>query len=223
MSSTYLATGVDQTFTVPAGLTSLFVDAYGAQGAGPVGGNGGRVQFTITPVIPGEVLTIRVGTQAGFGGGGSPGIGSIAFPGGGYSAVLRSGAPLVVAGGGGGTADFATAGGAGGGVAAVDGTNGTGTTGGGGGLSSGGGSGGAAGTGDTSGTAGASLQGGTGAAGTFGSGGGGGGGYFGGGGGGGSTSIAKTGSGGGGGSSFPVGATHTQGFQTGDGKIIVTS
>jgi hypothetical protein len=79
-------TGSAQTFTVPAGVTSISVDAYGANGestqsgyCGGTEGKGGRVQADLT-VTPGEVLNIYVGgshyytgstSVAGYNGGGS--------------------------------------------------------------------------------------------------------------------------------------------------------
>ena len=55
----YNYTGAVQTFTVPAGITSISVDAYGASGTG-TGGLGGRVQSTIS-VSEGQRLNIYVG------------------------------------------------------------------------------------------------------------------------------------------------------------------
>ena len=60
---TYTYTGAVQTFTVPAGVTSISVDAYGASGttvsAGQAG-KGGRVQANLT-VTPGDTLYLYVG------------------------------------------------------------------------------------------------------------------------------------------------------------------
>ena len=59
----YNYTGAVQTFTVPAGVTSISVDAYGASGMTDGRGDegkGGRVQAILT-VTPGEVLHIYVG------------------------------------------------------------------------------------------------------------------------------------------------------------------
>ena len=59
-------TGSAQTFTVPAGVTSISVDAYGANGessgaySGGTEGKGGRVQADLT-VTPGDTLNIYVG------------------------------------------------------------------------------------------------------------------------------------------------------------------
>jgi len=116
---TFNFTGGEQTWTVPAGITSIDVDARGAQGA--TGGSaciststshkGGRVQTTFT-VTPGEILSIWVGgrplscpgpgfcnlpsegtTVGGFNGGGSGGTGisCIGRGGGGASDVRQGG------------------------------------------------------------------------------------------------------------------------------------
>ena len=63
---TFEYTGAEQSFKVPAGVTSIEVDALGAAGAGHqkgyigIPGHGGRVKATI-PVKPGQTLRIFVG------------------------------------------------------------------------------------------------------------------------------------------------------------------
>ena len=60
---TFSYTGAQQSWTVPSGVTSITVDAYGAGGgdsSGNSGGNGARVQTTLT-VTPGDILYIYVG------------------------------------------------------------------------------------------------------------------------------------------------------------------
>ena len=118
-SSTFNYTGAMQTFTVPAGVTSVTIGAYGAQGgsgaaggSGATGGNGGlgaSATGTLT-VTPGQVLNIFVGgagatPAGGFNGGGNGGS-TNAGGGGGASDVRVSGiAPanrVITAGGGGG-------------------------------------------------------------------------------------------------------------------------
>ncbi|MEY2449083.1 MAG: hypothetical protein QOH79_2559, partial [Acidimicrobiaceae bacterium] len=121
-------------FVVPAGVTSITVDAFGAAGgqiSSKEGGLGGRTTATIA-VTPGETLQINVGGVggdvvgkfnptpgvAGVNGGGSGGQGSSgsggtgAGGGGGASDVRQGGASLakriVVAGGGGGAAPQTT-------------------------------------------------------------------------------------------------------------------
>jgi hypothetical protein len=100
-------TAGSSTFTVPAGVATVTVKAWGAGGggggggtsdAGGAGGGGGFVQGSIS-VIPTEELSIRTG---GGGGGGGSGLAPGAGGGGGYSGVFRTATPLLVAGGGGG-------------------------------------------------------------------------------------------------------------------------
>ena len=239
---TFDYTGSTQSWTVPAGVTTITVDALGAGGgdeyaAGNVIPKGGRVQLTL-PVTPGASLQVNVGgsggtatgsTQgaAGWNGGAAGGVGA---GGGGGASDVRTGAfaladRVVVAGGAGGNGGNwggtgASAGGPGGGTTGAAGQAGSsGNAGGGGGTQSAGGSssGGAAGLG----------VGGTGQnPGGVRSGGGGGGGYYGGGGGGGKNTPGTYGAGGGGGSSWThasaTDVSHTQGYQTGNGQVIFT-
>ncbi|MDG1333917.1 MAG: glycine-rich protein [Crocinitomicaceae bacterium] len=114
-TTTFNYTGGLQTWTVPDGVTSVEIDAYGADGGNDygsggtgTGGNGGRVQATLN-VTPGEVLNIYVGKRgvsqyngpATFNGGGSG-----SSSGGGASDIRIGGTALtdrvIVAGGGGG-------------------------------------------------------------------------------------------------------------------------
>ena len=121
--TTFSYTGGIQTYTVPAGVTSITIDAQGAKGGGTDcaygggtyqshGGCGGRVQATLS-VTPGHVLNITVaGMGTGTGGGGYGGGGadlafSTTWPGAGGGGATRvvdntTGTLLVVAGGGGG-------------------------------------------------------------------------------------------------------------------------
>jgi len=139
-------TGSVQTYTVPAGVTSLNVKLYGAQGGGSEnceavnqidddGGKGGYAEGVLS-VTPGQILNVYVGgkpgnnigknvaTPGGFNGGGS--AGQYGGGGGGASDVRINGAALanrvIVAGGGGGgntgCPDHGT-GGAGGGLVGV--------------------------------------------------------------------------------------------------------
>ena len=120
-SEIFTYTGGTQTFTVPTGVTSVEIKAWGAGGGGSLGsgGSGGFVKATL-PVNPGANLNIVVGGggtysaslhNGGYGGGGN--AGRKGGSGGGYSAVF-TGATLaatnvrVLAGGGGG-GGFATA------------------------------------------------------------------------------------------------------------------
>lgn len=237
-------TGAIQTWTVPAGVTQIFVDVAGAQGGTfntNAGGKGGKVSGKIT-VNPGDVLQITVGGQSvndiavyGFGGNGgkSTVYGTVARAGGGLSAISTS-APvsqtnaLVIAAGGGGS--DANIGGFGGGISGGD---GSGTWGG---VSLYGKgatqlAGGVAGTpfdsNSTLPTAGTAINGGTGgivggASAGWNGGGGGGAGYFGGGGGAGGGSAQG---GGGGGSSWShsvvLQAATISNFNLGNGRVII--
>ncbi len=123
--TTFDYTGSEQTYTVPAGITSIQIEAWGAQGQATViesyspaiGGLGGYSKGNLA-VTPGQVLTIYVGGQGvagstsfnggGVGGFGTPsdGLGGYAGSGGGGSDVRVGGVALadrvIVAGGGGG-------------------------------------------------------------------------------------------------------------------------
>ncbi|MGB4967320.1 MAG: hypothetical protein WBO35_03915 [Candidatus Saccharimonadales bacterium] len=169
----YSSQGTD-TYTVPAGVTSLTVKMWGAGGGGGggaatniggAGAGGGYVTETIT-VTPGEVLTIYVGgggNGGAYNSGGSDAGGGGA--GGGYSSLYRSATALAIAAGGGGgggarNATIGAAGGAGGGTSGIIGATVSGGAGGGPGTPS---AGGAAGAGTNTGVAGTSLTGGAGA------------------------------------------------------------
>lgn len=121
-TATFDFTGAMLTFTVPAGVTSVTIDAFGAQGGtgsnGPPGGTGGGApglggQATGTlSVTPGQILNIFVGGAAsgslgGFNSNvaGSNGGSSTGGGGGGASDVRVGGSSLldrVIVGGGGG-------------------------------------------------------------------------------------------------------------------------
>ncbi|TND07845.1 MAG: Hyalin [Bacteroidetes bacterium] len=248
-TQTFVFTGSLQTFTVPAGVTSLNMTASGAQGGSvttncaATGGLGARMQGDFA-VTPGEVLSIMVGEQ---------GLtnGSDAGGGGGTFIVRTGNIALLVAGGGGGAtnniggcgsnrngldATITTSGTASGNGVVAGGINGNG-----GGAS--GGSGGGGGGFLTDGVAGMGLPGnngksylnggaggngnnndrggyGGGGAGWFtGGNGGGGGGYS-----GGATSGSQPFTGGGGGGSYNIGTNqvNTAGAQTGNGSAILT-
>jgi uncharacterized repeat protein (TIGR01451 family) len=229
--------GGNQTFTVPPGVTSVFIKAWGAGGGGPNtsyymtqrgGGGGGFASGTLT-VTAGSSLGVRVGqggrvndTGNPYGGGGAGGDGasiSRGASGGGLSGVFTSttnhtqGNARLIAGAGGGSspgADVGTPAGAGGG-GLIGGSDGTSASGKGGTQSAGG----AAGTGGTCNvrvaTAGTALTGGRGASTNENQnegGGGGGGGYY-GGGGGICQGVAANGMGGGGSSFLAAALTGT--------------
>jgi hypothetical protein len=123
------ATGVNQTFPVPAGVGVLTVKAWGAAGGSTgnqIGGAGGYTLATVV-VNPNETLTAIVGAggkwggaggAGGYGGGGSGGASTQYGGGGGGRTALRRGVfELLTAGGGGGatTDGNGGSGGAGGG------------------------------------------------------------------------------------------------------------
>ncbi|HXH77860.1 Ig-like domain-containing protein [Nocardioides sp.] len=111
-TETFAYTGSAQTWTVPADVTALTFDVYGAGGQALAGsptrpGWGGHVGSTTLRVTPGEVFQINVGGQGhdgigGFNGGGDGGW----HGGGGATDIRRNGTALsdriLVAGGGGG-------------------------------------------------------------------------------------------------------------------------
>ncbi len=108
----YTFTNGNQSFVVPAGVTSITVKAWGAGGGSlnTAGGAGGFTTSSLT-VTPGETLNVIVGA-AGLGGQqGNYGNAS----GGGRSAVQRSSVDILTAGGGGGGAYVGTGAGGGGG------------------------------------------------------------------------------------------------------------
>jgi len=223
VTTVYDYTGLDVSFIVPAGITSLSVKMWGAGGStvgsNTAGGGGGYTSGTKT-VTSGQVYIISVGGGAssthigGYNGGGSVGDASYNLTygsggGGGYSGIFLVSKTfanaIAIAGGGGGGAGEAGGlkGGAGGGASGLD-------SGGGGEGNYWGASGGKRGTQSAGGAAGqntsdalyigAQLQGGKGQpSGGYGPGGGGGGGYY--GGGGGYGYYIRTASGGGGGGS----------------------
>jgi len=224
-------TGSNQPYVVPAGITSLIFEVWGAQGG--EGGNGGYAKGIIS-VTPGETLRIYVGGQgffnnycnqavnkgAGINGGG--GANCYGMGGGGATDIRRSPYGLadriIVAGGGGGRGVEGGSGGAGGGLI---GQSGFGST-------------------VPSGTGGTQSAGGTVATGSgngaLGQGGyqlnyyswagsgGGGGGYYGGASGG--SPVGGTAGPGGGGSSYvqadATGVVYTQGVRAGDGKATIS-
>lgn len=241
-------TGAIQTWTVPSGVTLIYVDVAGAQGGSGgtnIGGKGGKVSG-IMAVTPGDILQITVGGQSttniavyGFGGNGgrSTAYGTIARAGGGLSAISTA-APVtqanafLIAGGGGGTptSGFAGNGGAGGGLNGISATSNYGgvfTRGGGATQLAGGVAGTASDGNSTLPTAGSAINGGAGGiVGGFSAGwnggGGGGAGYFGGGGGAGGGNAQGSG---GGGSSWTNPSlqqvSNIPNFNTGHGRVVI--
>jgi len=228
-------TGTMQTYVVPSGVTSIQLEAYGAEGgSSPVGfGNGGLGGYVTGEfaVIPGETLNIFVGGQGasdvtgGFNGGGN---GVSSSGGGGASDVRQLGAAfvnrIIVAGGGGGGAyETAWPSGWGQGVGSGDGGAGGGLLGGNGLAWQNACQGGTGGSQSVGGASGGTMGiGGDGAA-SPGDTGGGGGGYYGGGGGG--DCFGYNGAGGGGSGYTVPGAlavSHTSGIHSGEGMVVIT-
>jgi Glycine rich protein len=107
-------TGADQSWVVPAGVTSATFDVFGAQGgSGNIyfGGAGGEATATVS-VIPGDVLEILVGGQGGPIFGAPPGTGGFNGGGDGGAGGTATGAfaPDGATGGGGGGASDVRAG-----------------------------------------------------------------------------------------------------------------
>lgn len=241
-------TGAIQTWTVPPGVTRIFVDVAGAQGGSAstyLGGKGGKVSGILS-VTPGDILQITVGGQSttniavyGFGGNGgrSTAFNTIARAGGGLSAISTA-APvtqanaLVIAAGGGGTTTngYAGNGGAGGGLNGISANSnygGTPTRGGGASQIAGGLAGSIYDGNSISPTAGSAINGGTGGvvvgfSSGWNGGGGGGAGYFGGGGGAGGGNAQGAG---GGGSSWTHAScqqvANVSNFNTGHGRVVI--
>lgn len=243
-------TGAEQSFKVPSGVTSIDVDAFGAEGSGllptsshtyiGLPGYGGRVRATI-PVRPGQTLRIFVG-GSGHAGGGFNGGGDGAYRGGGATDLRMGGdaltARILVAGGGGGLGPGLGGGGqnggGGGGRKGRDGLGGSsGDAGlpGKGGTQHEGGAGGARGSkkadAGTAGTLGIGGNGGVGHSTRYigDNGSGGGGGYYGGGGGGGGGPLGNGGAGGGGSGYAESSATNVQmwqNFRKADGLVVIS-
>lgn len=242
---TFNYTGTQQSWVIPADVTRIGIEIVGAQGGGTNAGKGGKVTAELA-VTSGATLIIVVGGQptnanAVYGGGGVGGSNSATttrngFAGGGLSGIyltsISQANALAIAGGGGGNSGLSSQ--IGGSAGAPNGANGgqgnyggyqeggRGAT-----QSAGGARGVSIDPATSNSTAGTALNGGTGGSinsSTWTAGGGGGAGYFGGGGGaGGGSSVGA----GGGGSSFVNSAVafnivYTSGFNTGNGKIIIS-
>jgi len=128
VTCTYGYTGAEQSFTVPAGVTTVTVSATGAAGGADSnndhpGGRGARVTGALTGLSSADTLYVEVGQHpdtagtpfgytppSAFNGGGAPGYGNVAGGGGGASDVRTVSdaaagslaSRLIVAGGGGG-------------------------------------------------------------------------------------------------------------------------
>ncbi|MEI7847526.1 MAG: PxKF domain-containing protein [Chloroflexota bacterium] len=239
VSETFNYTGGVQTWTVPAGVTQVTLDVYGAKAGDEsvVGGKGGQATATIS-VTPGDTLTIVVGGMSqspfiggspngGYNGGGNGGVpfnlpAAYFGSGGGGASDIRIGGPdlahrVIVAGGGGGAAAVSgpngpSYGGAGGGLIGATGNTAYipyAATGGPGGNQDGSAGSGQLGTGSTAAPSTSTIFNGVGA-------GGGGGGYYGG-------AAGSPGTGGGGGSGFgPAGTVFATGVNAGNGVVTIS-
>ncbi|MFM7667931.1 MAG: glycine-rich protein, partial [Bacteroidota bacterium] len=241
---TFNFTGSVQTWTVPAGVTSVNLSVAGAKGGGSNGGNGAVINKNCFTVTPGQVLNIYVGgtgtqgaNSGGWNGGGtghnSTGSTTYRSWGGGGASDIRIGGTalanrVIVAGGGGGKSGGSSPV-CGGAANCNNGAAGCNTygAGGGGGTQTAGGNGGAPWSGTPpGGSAGTLGQGGQGGYWQTASGGGGGGGFYGGGGGGndGCCTGANGGGGGGAGSSLvPAGGSCVAGGNSSvNGLVTIT-
>ncbi|MGB1103342.1 MAG: glycine-rich protein, partial [Crocinitomicaceae bacterium] len=233
--TTYTYTGSVQTYVVPAGVSLINVQAYGASGGtatndagcGGIGGRGGYAEGDLT-VTPGETLFIYVGgvgLPGNAGGWNGAGVAcantSTCATGGGSSDVRQGGTALtdrVIVAGGGGGAEWSGCSGGGGDGGGLDGEGGAHPSYGG--RNGGGGTqfvGGAAGIGGYSGFAGSFGIGGNSGSHPAGHSASGGGGWYGGGG------SAEDGHAGGGSSYITglAGATTAQGVNIGHGEVII--
>ena len=100
-------TGHEQSYTVPAGVTMLGVEAFGGAGAPPISGTGMDLNVAL-PVSPGQVLYVEVGgsatgSAATFGGGGAGGAGDAPGGAGGGASDVRTCSVKVAHCAGGGT------------------------------------------------------------------------------------------------------------------------
>ena len=224
--------GIGQTWTVPAGVTLVKIEAYGAQGGSTFnnGGGLGAYVYGYLSVTPSTTYYIAVGGQDGTSGGGAGGPNTVpGAVGGGMTwfgttsgTFSQANAIIVAAGGGGQGAERYSGGGGDPGPGGYGGFLNGQTQSGGGGTTTGPGAGGGAGF------VGGIGIGGTGGSGSYWSGGGGGGaGYY--GGGGGDLGVGGTnipGGSGGGGASYVSGALISYGglagSQSGDGFLAIT-
>jgi hypothetical protein len=249
--ATFSYTGAQQSYVVPAGVSSIQVAATGGRGGG--GGGFGAAVTADLRVDSGQTLYVEVGGNGRNGAGGEPVFGGGAPGGsggsggsqGGGASDVRScpasgsgcqvpggpaGSRLLVAAGGGGSGGgvFGAGGGGGGSAGQNGGDDREGGGGGGAGTASQGGAGGSSAERASAGTAGTLTAGGRGADsrnGDAAGGGGGGGGLYGGGGGGAGTDYGDGGGGGGGGSSFIIpdaGGQQISQDRTGQPQIVIT-
>jgi hypothetical protein len=82
IATTFTFTGTEQTVVVPECATSMVIEAWGAQGGGPGGGNGGYARGTSTTITEGDTFYVYVGGREGYNGGGTAHAASPAHGGG---------------------------------------------------------------------------------------------------------------------------------------------
>lgn len=116
--------GTVQTWTVPAGICNIQIEAWGAKGGGSNGGDGAYVkgEFSVTP---GETISMMVGQM-----GGLTSQGNYVGGGGGGTFVYRNvndPFPMIAAGGGGGQSQHAIGGDGSGTITPTSGSGGSGT------------------------------------------------------------------------------------------------
>jgi len=125
--TTFLYSGGQQTYTVPAGVYNIMVRAQGAAGGTATANRGyGGYCLTYLPVTPGTVIYVNsggysTGTAGGWNGGGAAAAGTHAVGGGGGASDIRIGGTAlvnrkVIGGGGGGGSTGGGKGGGGGGL-----------------------------------------------------------------------------------------------------------
>jgi hypothetical protein len=102
--TTFNYTGAVQTYTVPAGVTSVNISASGAQGGGDGGGGLGATMSGDFAVTPGQVLTVVVGQEGQLQIGGNTQNSS--GGGGGTFVYDASNVLFIAAGGGGGKCNY---------------------------------------------------------------------------------------------------------------------
>lgn len=117
--------GTVQTWTVPAGVCTIRVEAWGAKGGGSRGGNGAYIKGDF-PVNPGETIRMMVGQMGGVTSQSSAYVGG----GGGGTFVYRNvndNFPMIAAAGGGGQSQHANGGSGSGNQTTTSGSGGSGT------------------------------------------------------------------------------------------------
>jgi len=106
---TFSNTGTEETFTVPSGVSTITITAYGAAGGESAGGLAGgqgviiRSSFSVTPGNNLIVFAGGIGGSTTYGTSGCGTTGCMQGEGGDGSYVSLNGNPLIIAGGGGGS------------------------------------------------------------------------------------------------------------------------